>query len=818
MVRLKKLNLIFILSAIVLTSGLKAQDELRILPLGNSLTYGYYDGTVPDNLKIGYRYKLYNLLNAAGYNFNLVGHTSTGYSVFPDAENGGFPGFRDNQLADVMQYGYYYDQWWTKHILYPTPYLDNVPADIILLHIGTNDISYGNEDFNYYTGMKKILDAVDAFESSPGGNEVLVLVAKIINKKNPDGSCSGDFWQVDYLNQVFTTEITNRINTTGDKIVMVDMQCGSGIDYNNDMLNDLHPNQTGYDKMGTMWFDVIDGLHNAPVVSTISVAPIQEGQSFAPISLDSYVTDDYTTDANITWTVSPEPVHYNVSISAGRVLTVTPKDPDWAGTEQITFIATDKGRYIEKLKKSSSVNVNFTIQSVDTPPIILSQLTTYNLDEDTSFELSLSDLEIEDDSDPSDWTLNIKPSTNYSVNGSTVTPVQDYDGTLEVNVTVSDAENESDIFVVTAFFNPENDAPVINDNDPLSLMEDSSITLELGNFDIYDPDNTIGQLTLFVLGGSNYTIDGTTVIPVENYYGDLIVNVRVQDLSEFSNTYPCTITVIDVNDPPVITSSPETTSEDNVEYNYTIVATDMENDNITFVGLKLPSWLSVDPVTGVVSGTPLKNDIGTFEISLGANDGQDITEQDYDLVIEHKNTPPVFTTVPDTFVNFNENYFYTVRATDEDGDLVHYVGIEIPYFMTFLSESGIVLGTPTETNKGVYEVIVGATDGIDTTEHVYSLYVGITTALNPVSISDLSLKIYPNPVNHTLYIEAKSVVDIESIYITDIGGRMVFSTTDIYLAEGESVGIDLSHIPTGSYLMVMNTKQGMFTQHFMISR
>ena len=306
--------------------------------------------------------------------------------------------------------------------------------------------------------------------------------------------------------------------------------------------------------------------------------------------------------------------------------------------------------------------------------------------------------------------------------------------------------------------------------------------------------------------------------PVDNFNGNLTVDVRVEDLDSFSNTYPCIINVVEVNDAPVITSDPETKSEDNIEYNYTIVATDLEDDDITFVGYKVPLWLSLDPVTGVLSGIPAKNDTGTHEISVGANDGQDVTTQDYDLIIEHKNTPPEFTTVPDTMVNLNENYSYTVRATDGDGDNVDFVGIKVPYFMTFLSESGVLVGTPTEANKGVHEVIIGATDGVDTTELAYSLYVGVTSAIYSVPISDLNFKIYPNPVNHTMYIEAKGVTDIEELYITDIGGRIVFSSADIYLATGESTTFDVSHIPPGSYFMLLHTQKGLVTQRLLINR
>ena len=139
-----------------------AQDELRILPLGNSITRGSMclNGNISgcvridDSVAIGYRKRLDSLMNDASYNIDLVGNAQYGYAQMSDPDNAGFGGIRDDQLALVMETGT------SSHTgqVTPGPYLDYYPADIILLHIGTNDVYAGD----YSTAdVGRILDAID---------------------------------------------------------------------------------------------------------------------------------------------------------------------------------------------------------------------------------------------------------------------------------------------------------------------------------------------------------------------------------------------------------------------------------------------------------------------------------------------------------------------------------------------------------------------------------------------------------------------------------------------------------------------------------
>jgi hypothetical protein len=820
MSRLQKFNLIF--SLLVVISGIctAQSSELKILPLGNSLTYGWFDGSETDGDRISYRYQLYNLLNAAGYDFDFVGHAYTGYSVFPDAENGGIPGIKDEQLADVMTYGYYWKYGQKINIVSPNqPYLNAYPADIILLHIGTND--WINEEIYGYqvAVLNQLFDAIDTYETTYL-KEVLVIVARIINKKNAFSVCEGPLseWKVEYYNDELEALVNTRI-AAGDKIKLIDMQCGADIDYTDDMLNDYHPTQIGYDKMGTHWFEEIDNINAAPVISNITITPVNEGQSFAPITLDNYVTDDYTSDANIVWTVSPEPVHYDVTINSQRIATVSPKDPEWSGTEVITFVATDNGHYIQKLKKSSAKDVTFTTLYVNDPPVIISQITSFNLNEDTSFDLVLDDLEIVDDNDPSDWTLNILPGPDYSVDGNTITPAQDFNGELHVTVTVSDDIQDSEEFTVIAYFNPVNDAPVINGGGPLNTNEDIGLEIKISDLDYYEPDNTIEELTLYVLIGTNYTVNGHTVQPATNFNGTLQVGVRLRDLSLFSNTYTIIVHVTAVNDPPVITSVPVSPAPDNQEYVYNVAAFDPDTDNISYVAPTKPLWLSINPATGELHGTPTIDDVGVHHVIVGAFDGTITTYQDFYLEITHLNNPPFFTNEPDTTADLDVTYMWRARADDNDGDDVIFLPLKIPYFLTFLSESGILTGTPVAENEGIHSVKIGATDGIDTTILDFLLYVGDPEGiLEPVTYNDGFLTIYPNPANTYLTISLKkSVSKIEAIQIIDLMGRTVFIQGQTYLDPDQSVPIDISGISKGSYILIIHLPDRILSQKLIIN-
>ncbi len=113
------------------------------------------------------------------------------------------------------------------------------------------------------------------------------------------------------------------------------------------------------------------------MVSDIPDQTIDEGQSFAPIHLDDYVSDPDNSDDEMTWTYSGNK-DLTVSIDSNRVATVTVPDTNWNGSETITFTATDPGGL------SDSDSAVFNVRSVDDPPKFSEPLPTISFNEDDS--------------------------------------------------------------------------------------------------------------------------------------------------------------------------------------------------------------------------------------------------------------------------------------------------------------------------------------------------------------------------------------------------------------------------------------------------
>ena len=81
------------------------------------------------------------------------------------------------------------------------------------------------------------------------------------------------------------------------------------------------------------------------------------------------------------------------------------------------------------------------------------------------------------------------------------------------------------------------------------------------------------------------------------------------------------VTIASVQDAPIITSSAVTAINQDTAYSYTFTASDVDGDTLTMSSDTLPSWLSFDVATGVLSGIPKKEDVGEYDVTLWVNDG-----------------------------------------------------------------------------------------------------------------------------------------------------------------------------------------------------
>lgn len=218
-----------------------ANESVKIMPLGDSITRGV--GSTSLN---GYRKPLYWALTDAGYNVDFVGGETHGDFVDPNHEG------HDGWKADEILNGRpsepaegKLEDWLSEH-----------QPDIILLHIGTNDITGEDEDANE---VSDILDEIDRFST-----DIKVILALIIDRQTHSLATTQFNTDVNDMAQ-------NRI-AAGDDIIIVDME--SALDYGTDMYDNLHPNDAGYAKMADIWFDALDSIISPPVITSSPITSV----------------------------------------------------------------------------------------------------------------------------------------------------------------------------------------------------------------------------------------------------------------------------------------------------------------------------------------------------------------------------------------------------------------------------------------------------------------------------------------------------------------------------------------------------------------
>ena len=216
----------------------REQTPLRIMMLGDSITQGaYYNDS--------YRYYLWKALVDADIEFDFVGSLSANY--------GGNPNWvaYKGQTFDPDHEGHW--GWCAENILRGIKgqrknnlknWLDEYTPDIVLIHIGTNDIYRSQshkstvKDLN---GMIKILRA-----DNPN---VVILLAQLI-PLNRDGIVVpiGD------LNKRISS-FAAEMSEPGSPVFAVNQYTGFSVAA--DTYDGIHPNKNGEEKMAARWFEAL---------------------------------------------------------------------------------------------------------------------------------------------------------------------------------------------------------------------------------------------------------------------------------------------------------------------------------------------------------------------------------------------------------------------------------------------------------------------------------------------------------------------------------------------------------------------------------
>ncbi len=598
------------------------------------------------------------------------------------------------------------------------------------------------------------------------GDRVSPMIESGVAKSASDGD-------VNLVDGAFTVDqgyVVDTIEITMDEDVLVDLGTivtmqGYGsygtITANVDSVITITP-YPGYETaalIGSFEFTVPDGsitdLAGNPL-ETLSVTLVVN--NVAPVAVDdAYMTDEDVvlnvpargllandTDfdpAILTAVMVSEPADGTLVLNADGSFSYTP-DADFFGTDNFTYKANDG--------ELDSNIATVTITVTDFKDQVIAVDDEYETDEDTTLIIGApgvlaNDIDVDLNIMTAGLVTNVEHGT-LTLNGDgsfTYDPDPDFYGTdsFEYQLVTYPAPQSlwTDEATVTITVNPVGDGPV------LGLIEDATIP-ELVEFSFTatatDVDLPAQMLTFSLIGAPDgAAIDAATGVftwtPTEEQ-GPGVYTFTVMVCDDTAPIPLCdeqevTLTVTEVNTAPVAQDLFETTLED-IPVDVTLVATDAEDDALTYAIVDQPAHGTVTLVGTTATYTPELDFNGVDSFTYKANDGlEDSAMAVVTITVTPVNDAPV--AVDDQYVT-DEDVMLTVAAPgilENDSDVE---GDE----MTIIPVDDVSNGTLEWTLNGGFIYTPDAKfNGTDTFSYMlfdgdaYSNTAVVTITVNPVN-------------------------------------------------------------------------------------
>ncbi len=444
----------------------------------------------------------------------------------------------------------------------------------------------------------------------------------------------------------------------------------------------------------------------------------------APIATNDAVTTDEDTPVNVPvlandvdpdgddlTIIEAEAGNGTVTINADGTLVYTP-NPDFNGTDTIVYTISDGEGGL------SSASVDVTVTPVNDAPTTVG---LPNQDGEDGQTVSIPTASAFNDVDGDDLTfsadglppsLAIDPDTGLIT--GTLASDSSQNGPFVVTVTATDPSGEE---VSTTFIYSIQNVPPIAQNDTATTPEDTPVTVAVLANDS-DPDGD--PLTITSASADNGTVvvnpDGTlTFTPDPDFNGEANVTYTVSDGQGGVATATLTVTVDPVNDAPEAVDIPDVTNEDNQSVSIATESffSDIDGDDLTITAAGLPPGLSIDPATGIISGTlDIDASQGSpYTVTLTADDGNGGTvSQDFVWTV----TNPAPTAVNDN-ASVDEDSSVNVDVlgndNDPDGDPLTVTSASAPNGTVVIEADGTLTYTPDPDFNGEDTITYTIDDG-----------------------------------------------------------------------------------------------------------
>ncbi len=300
--------------------------------------------------------------------------------------------------------------------------------------------------------------------------------------------------------------------------------------------------------------------------------------------------------------------------------------------------------------------------------------------------------------------------------------------------------------------------------------------------------------------------------PLNANIGANNVTLRVND-GTASIDQVFVINVTGVNDAPTFSSTPVESILSKQLYQYLITTFDEEGQAVTLTCTEKPDWLTFSSLpngTGMLTGTPTRDDVGTANVTLNASDGALSTSQTFTIEVVLDNHEPVITSEAILSAQIDELYTYTMTATDEDGDNLTYSVVSEPLWLDFNATTHVLSGIPAQENIGNHSVTLQVTDGKDVIQQHFTISV-IPSAINNATSS--MARVYPVPAREFVMFEFAERLTVADLQVFSTTGQLM---KKVDISNSNLYKLDVSDLKPNNYLYKINSTKGQQTGTFII--
>lgn len=384
---------------------------------------------------------------------------------------------------------------------------------------------------------------------------------------------------------------------------------------------------------------------------------------------------------------------------------------DDSGIYEVTFFADDGEDTVSQV-------VILTVNHVNRPPVI-QEILDFSIMETESifFEIHASDPDIEDTLSYDLTSHPVDLSAGYNPVDQTFSWDTGYDdaGIYLVTITVDDGTTTVSIDVQIEVINADR-PPVLEIIQPKIVNEYEELTFTINATDA-DNDPIVYSMSNLV---------GATLDPHTGVFSwipnmdDMLASPHQVTFSaksgNLNDSQIVTITVLNVEHPPVLTEIGPQTIGENEQLEIILDAVDLDRDPIVYSAVSSDLDLSdkFDSATGRFNWTPGYEDAGIYQVTFTISDGDQTDSETVTITVEHVNRPPVIDPIGNYSVQELETINFQVFANDLDSQdtLSYWATCQTASVATYFNQHTQVFHWVTDyEDEGVYTVVFHVSDG-----------------------------------------------------------------------------------------------------------